>query len=94
MAQKVFLNSRESDFTLNRICCQLNETHFPWNNTVIVGLQPRGTQLAGAIISRLERDFNINKVPSGSLDSTFHRDDFRRRNEPINANPNDMSVLI
>lgn len=94
MAQKVFLNSRESDFTLNRICCQLNETHFPWNNTVIVGLQPRGTQLAGAIISRLERDFNINKVQSGSLDSTFHRDDFRRRNEPINANPNDMSVLI
>jgi pyrimidine operon attenuation protein/uracil phosphoribosyltransferase len=94
MAQKIFLNSRESGFTLNRICCQLNETHFPWNNSVIVGLQPRGPQLANAIISRLERDFNIDKIQSGSLDSTFHRDDFRRRNEPINANPNDMSVLI
>jgi pyrimidine operon attenuation protein/uracil phosphoribosyltransferase len=94
MGQKIFLNAKESGFTLNRICCQLNETHFPWNNSVIVGLQPRGTQLASAIISRLERDFNIDKVQSGSLDSTFHRDDFRRRNEPIKANPNDMSVLI
>ena len=28
------------------------------------------------------------------MDITFHRDDFRRRDEPLAANPNNMDLLI
>ena len=94
MATKTLLNARESAITLNRLCCQLNEVHFPWNNSVIIGLQPRGTRLAEAIMQRLKQEHGVSHIPFGALDSTFHRDDFRRREEPIAASPNQMEVQI
>ncbi|MDA8787538.1 bifunctional pyr operon transcriptional regulator/uracil phosphoribosyltransferase PyrR [Schleiferiaceae bacterium] len=94
MATKTLLDARDCDLTLHRLCCQLNEVHFPWNNSVIIGLQPRGTRLAEAIVSRLQREHGINEVPFGALDITFHRDDFRRREEPLAASPNQMDVLV
>ncbi len=94
MATKTLLDARECAATLNRLCCQLNEVHFPWNNSVIIGLQPRGTQLAKALIQLLKTQHGVDDVPFGALDITFHRDDFRRREEPIAASPNEMNVLI
>ena len=94
MTKKVFLTPRESNLTLSRICYQLNENHFPWNNSVIIGLQPRGNQLAKVITERIQKNFKVDEIKNGTLDSTFHRDDFRRRESPINASPNDMSILI
>ncbi|MGA0247512.1 MAG: bifunctional pyr operon transcriptional regulator/uracil phosphoribosyltransferase PyrR [Schleiferiaceae bacterium] len=94
MATKTLLDARECAATLNRLCCQLNEVHFPWNNSVIIGLQPRGTQLAKALIQLLKTQHGVNDVPFGALDITFHRDDFRRREEPLAASPNEMNVLI
>ena len=94
MATKTLLDARECAATLNRLCCQLNEVHFPWNNSVIIGLQPRGTQLAKALIQLLKTQHWVDDVPFGALDITFHRDDFRRREEPLAASPNEMNVLI
>ncbi|NDD35596.1 MAG: bifunctional pyr operon transcriptional regulator/uracil phosphoribosyltransferase PyrR [Flavobacteriia bacterium] len=94
MATKTLLDARECAATLNRLCCQLNEVHFPWNNSVIIGLQPRGTQLAKALIQLLKTQHGVDDVPFGALDITFHRDDFRRREEPLAASPNEMNVLI
>jgi len=61
---------------------------------VIIGLQPRGTQLAKALIQLLKTQHGVDDVPFGALDITFHRDDFRRREEPLAASPNEMNVLI
>ena len=94
MATKTLLDARDCALTLNRLCCQLNEVHFPWNNSVIIGLQPRGTRLAEAIVARLQTEHGVGDVPFGALDITFHRDDFRRREEPLAASPNEMNVLI
>jgi pyrimidine operon attenuation protein/uracil phosphoribosyltransferase len=94
MATKTLLDARECAATLNRLCCQLNEVHFPWTNSVIIGLQPRGTQLAKALIQLLKTQHGVDDVPFGALDITFHRDDFRRREEPLAASPNEMNVLI
>ncbi|HAG06223.1 MAG TPA: bifunctional pyr operon transcriptional regulator/uracil phosphoribosyltransferase PyrR [Cryomorphaceae bacterium] len=94
MATKTLLDARDCALTLNRLCCQLNEVHFPWNNSVIIGLQPRGTRLAEAIVERLQTEHGVGDVPFGALDITFHRDDFRRREEPLAASPNEMNVLI
>jgi pyrimidine operon attenuation protein/uracil phosphoribosyltransferase len=83
MAQKTLLNQRDCAVTLSRLCHQLNEVHVPWNRTVLVGL-----------VHQLESEFGTGPIEHGLLDITFHRDDFRRRDEPLVASPTEMDVLI
>ena len=45
MATKVLLSKKKVDIILSRLCHQLIETHGDFSNTVLVGLQPRGTIL-------------------------------------------------
>lgn len=51
---------------------------------MILGLQPRGIYLAELIHEKLEKLIKA-KIPMGYLDTTFHRDDFRRRDTPAKA---------
>src|SRR5690606_17168349 len=44
-------------------------------------------------VRRLYEISNIH-VPSGYLDSTFHRDDFRRKGSPLRANETKIDFLI
>ena len=44
-AKKVLLDSKKIDLILNRLVCELVENHKDFNNTVLIGLQPRGTYL-------------------------------------------------
>ena len=83
MAQKTLLNQRDCAVTLSRLCHQLNEVHVPWNRTVLVGLQPRGSKLLKALVHQLESEFGTGPIEHGLLDITFHRDDFRRRETPL-----------
>lgn len=94
MATKTLLDAPNCAVTLQRLVCQLNESHFPWSKTVLVGLQPRGVLLANHIAASLNRDFGTEDVKVGALDITFHRDDFRRREEPLKASPNIMDIAI
>ncbi|MFP4094995.1 MAG: bifunctional pyr operon transcriptional regulator/uracil phosphoribosyltransferase PyrR [Cyclobacteriaceae bacterium] len=81
------------DVMLSRLCQQLLETHRGFENTVILGLQPRGIFLAERISARL-RQLTGNPVPLGYLDTTFHRDDFRRRSAPLTASTTKVPFLI
>ena len=94
MAPKTLLNQRECAVTISRLCHQINEVHVPWDRTVLVGLQPRGAKLLKALVAQLEAEFAAGPVANGLLDITFHRDDFRRREEPLAASPTEMNVLI
>ena len=94
MAQKTLLTQRDCEVTLSRLCHQLNEVHVPWTRTVLVGIQPRGSQLPKALVAQLEAEFGTGPIEHGLLDITFHRDDFRRRDEPLTASPTEMDVLI
>src|SRR5207302_4389577 len=80
MQKKLILDSKQLDITLSRLCQQLIENHSNFSNCVLLGLQPRGIFLAELIYQRL-KSLKVN-VPLGSLDATFHRDDFRRRDTP------------
>jgi pyrimidine operon attenuation protein/uracil phosphoribosyltransferase len=73
MAQKTLLNQRDCAVTLSRLCHQLNEVHVPWNRTVLVGLQPRGSKLLKALVHQLESEFGTGPIEHGLLDITFHR---------------------
>jgi pyrimidine operon attenuation protein/uracil phosphoribosyltransferase len=84
MQKKLILDSKLLDITLDRLCQQLVEKHSLFENSVILGLQPRGIHLANLIHAKLEK-LTKKKISLGYLDATFHRDDFRRRDTPAQA---------
>lgn len=93
MQKKLILDSDLLDITVSRLCQQLIENHNTFSDTVIIGMQPRGIFLAELIHQNLEKIIKRN-IPFGYLDATFHRDDFRRREEPIKASENRISFII
>lgn len=93
MQKKLILDSDLLDITLSRLCQQLIENHQNFEQTVIIGLQPRGVLLADIIHQKLEKILKKN-IPLGLLDATFHRDDFRRREIPVKANETRIPFVI
>lgn len=94
MSQKVLLNSKEINIILHRLACQLIENHPGFENTVIIGIQPRGVYLANRIIHLLEEEYNISNIHFGQLDITFYRDDFRRSDRLLEANKTKIDFLV
>lgn len=78
---------------LSRLCQQLIENHGQFEETVLLGLQPRGIFLGERIRDRLQ-EITGEAVPLGYLDTTFHRDDFRRRSSPLAASTTKVPFLI
>ena len=54
MVRKTLLSQRKFVTILNRLACQLIEKHKDFNNTVLIGLQPRGIFLLNRLINILE----------------------------------------
>ena len=93
MQKRLILDQGQIGIILRRFCHQLIENHDDFENTVLLGLQPRGTILLDKIVALLEEISGV-KVPSGYLDATFHRDDFRRRDFPLKANETKIDFLV
>jgi len=94
MSQKVLLNSKEINIILHRLACQLIENHPGFEDTVIIGIQPRGVYMANRIIKILEDEYGIKNIPNGQLDITFYRDDFRRSDKPLEANNTKIDFIV
>lgn len=80
--------------TLFRLCHQLIENYGNFENTAILGLQPRGVFLARRVKQILMETLSLPDIPYGELDITFFRDDFRRRDKPKAANQTQIDFLI
>ena len=93
MQRKLILDSHLLDITINRLCQQLIENHGNFSDTVVMGLQPRGIFLAELVHQTLQKETGTS-IPLGYLDTTFHRDDFRRRDTPVRANATSVSFII
>lgn len=93
MLKKLILDSDLLRVTIDRLCQELIENHEDFSNTVLLGLQPRGIFLAERIKDKLTKSCN-REIPLGYLDATFHRDDFRRREEPPQASETRVPFLI
>ena len=94
MSQKVLLTSKEVNIILHRLACQLIEKHHDFSDTILVGIQPRGTFLAERIKTLLEQEYHIKEIALGYLDITFFRDDFRRTDKPLEANKTNINFLV
>ena len=94
MSQKLLLNSKEINIILHRLACQLIENHTTFEDSVLIGIQPRGVYLADRIQKILQDDYNIKDVLMGKLDITFYRDDFRRSSKPLEANKTSIDFVV
>lgn len=94
MSQKLLLSAKEIDIILHRLACQILENHPNFENTVLIGIQPRGKFLADRIKDILENEHGIKNLPLGYLDITFYRDDFRRGEKPLEANKTDINFIV
>ncbi len=94
MSQKVLLNSKEINIILHRLACQLIENHPKFEDTVIIGIQPRGVYMANRISTVLKEEYGIKNIPNGQLDITFYRDDFRRSDKPLEANKTKIDFIV
>ena len=93
MKKKLIFDSDLLDITLSRLCEQLIENHNSFENTVVLGLQPRGIFLAEMIQKKLKKLVKKD-IPLGYLDTTFYRDDFRRRETPAKASETRVPFVI
>ena len=78
MEQKIILGPEQFAIIVKRLCFQLIENHDDFTDTVIIGIQPRGTFLSRRIAMEIEKVIGT-PIIAGELDCTFYRDDFRRR---------------
>jgi pyrimidine operon attenuation protein/uracil phosphoribosyltransferase len=72
------LNEQQISLTIKRLAHQVLENHVHLQNTVIVGLQPRGIFLSDRIVQEIRTDGSLRDINYGKLDITFYRDDIRR----------------
>lgn len=63
--------------TVKRLANQVLENHVHMENTVVIGIQPRGIFLSDRIVAAIRAEANVD-FPYGKLDITFYRDDIRK----------------
>jgi pyrimidine operon attenuation protein / uracil phosphoribosyltransferase len=80
MESREILSNLQFQLTIQRLAHQLIEEHGDFSQSMVIGIQPRGIELAerlAAIIStKLDKIITAHK-----LDITFHRDDLHRTDE-------------
>jgi pyrimidine operon attenuation protein/uracil phosphoribosyltransferase len=94
MGQRVLLSEKEINIILHRLACQLLENHLDFNDTVLIGIQPRGTFVAQRLTQILKEEYGVAQIHTGFLDITFYRDDFRRGDKMLEANKTDIDFLV
>ena len=89
---KTVLTEQQLAITIQRLSQQILENHLDLQNTVLIGIQPRGIYFSDRIIAQLKKEVAPNKVLYGRLDITFYRDDVR--NQLHIANKTDIPFSI
>ena len=74
---KPILSEQQLAITIKRLAHQVLENHIDLENTVLIGLQPRGVFLSDQIVEEIKKELPSEKINYGKLDITFYRDDIR-----------------
>jgi pyrimidine operon attenuation protein/uracil phosphoribosyltransferase len=75
---KTVLNEQQLAITIKRLSHQILENHVNLDNTVIIGIQPRGIYVSDQVVREISQLIAPVQVPYGKLDITFYRDDIRK----------------
>src|SRR5690606_31070 len=94
MKQSVLLDGPKFQITIKRLCQQLIEQHRDFNETAMIGIQPRGIYLSNRIQKEIQ-EISGHHVQTGKLDITFYRDDFRQKgSSPLLANSTVIDFIV
>ncbi len=77
-ALKTILSNEQLQLTIQRLSHQLIENHYPFTDTIFIGLQPRGYLMADRIVETIQAIYPEKKLEYGKLDITFYRDDVHK----------------
>ena len=94
MKHKIIINKSKFNIIVERLSHQLIENHGDFKETVLIGIQPRGTHLCNRIYQKLSSLLSNQNIKIGNLDITFYRDDFRRRKDPLEPQTIDINFSI
>ena len=83
---RILLDSKKISLIIDRMCHELIERHGDFTNSVLLGIQPRGTLFSDKIYKRLKKISGSLKLEYGKIDPTFYRDDFRFNDDLILPN--------
>jgi len=75
---KSLLTAQQLEITIKRLAHQVLENHADLDNTVLIGLQPRGIFLSDKIVDEIKKEVPSADIQYGKLDITFYRDDIRK----------------
>ena len=89
---KSILTEQQVALSIKRLAHQILENHLHLENTVLIGIQPRGIYVSDRIVNELKNIQTISKIDYGKLDITFYRDDVRK--ELKIANQTDIPFSI
>lgn len=89
---KTILNEQQLAITIQRLTHQLLENHLDLENTVLIGIQPRGIYFSNRIVEQLRSQLGSKAIPYGKLDITFYRDDVREGLHELNQTDIPFSI--
>jgi pyrimidine operon attenuation protein/uracil phosphoribosyltransferase len=92
--KKIIINKTKFNIIVERLSQQLIENHDDFRETVLIGIQPRGIHLCNRIHQTLSSIISNSIIKVGNLDITFYRDDFRRRQDPLEPQAIDIDFSI
>ena len=81
---KTILSEAQLAITIKRLSNQLLENHLNLNDTVLIGIQPRGIHFSDRVVKELSEQMPSEKIKYGRLDITFYRDDVRQGLHTLN----------
>lgn len=94
MRSRLLLDAPLFKLTIERLAHQVIESFDDFSEVAFIGLQPRGIYLSRRLEKRLKALQPENNYLFGELDVTFHRDDFRRREQPLSPLPTKVDFSI
>ncbi|MEJ7911718.1 MAG: bifunctional pyr operon transcriptional regulator/uracil phosphoribosyltransferase PyrR [Chitinophagaceae bacterium] len=89
---KSILNNQQISLTIKRLANQLIESHLDFEQTVVIGIQPRGIALSDRVKEEIEIETGSPLRNYGKLDITFYRDDLRKELHIPNRTEIDFSI--
>jgi pyrimidine operon attenuation protein/uracil phosphoribosyltransferase len=90
-ALKTILNQQQLSLTIKRLGQQLLENHIDLENTILIGIQPRGIHFSDRIVKEIKPQLN-SPIQYGKLDITFYRDDIRQGLRTLNQTDIPFSI--
>ena len=92
--KKVLMDEGLLEVVIQRLCHQLVENYSPFEKFILIGLQPRGVDFLKELSAHLKKLYPNIEIPTGIIDPTFYRDDFRRGDKQLLAHPTKIPVNL